>query len=93
MMQRTNIYLENEDIGYYKNAAKRCGISMSEAIREDLRQQRKLDGPRGSNWAKSLLEMAKKAKPNKDGLTDVSRRHDYYLYEYDINQKNARKKK
>ena len=84
MLKRTNIYLENQEIAYYKTTAKRCGVSMSEAIRKDLRKQRLLGNACGGNWAQSLLRMAENAVPDREGKTDVSRRHDYYLQEDEI---------
>lgn len=77
MLQRTNIYLPTELINFYKTQAAQQKSTMSDVVRQVLTKGAKEKKP---NWAQSLLELAKRAPIPGSKITDLSKRHDYYLY-------------
>lgn len=77
MLQRTNIYLPDQMINYLKTRAKEEKVTMSDVVRKVLAKEAE---KKQTNWAQSLLELAKKAPRPKEKIRDLSKRHDYYLY-------------
>lgn len=76
-------------INLLKRKAEEERVAMSAIIRKILGE--KMDEERG-NAAKSLLELARRAPKNKIGVSDLSKRHDYYLYIEPYERKQKRKR-
>lgn len=75
MLVRTNIYLPKETTDFLKLKAKSEGKTMAAVIRTLLEKEVAVSQ---TNWAESMLKLAKKA--GKSNIGDLSKRHDYYLY-------------
>lgn len=78
MMQRTNIYLPKQELLLAKELASSENTTVSAVVRRSLHKELT---QKGTNWASSLLAMAKNAeKSKKSGPKDLAKNHDYYIY-------------
>lgn len=78
-MQRTQVYLEKENVAALKSLARREDKPMAQVIREVVNAGLSQKQRKTSSGAEFLLKMAKKA--SKKGPKDLSTRLDYYIYE------------
>lgn len=77
MLQRTNIYLPQDLLNYFRFRARDEKTTMAAVIRKSLEINTLAE--KTSNWARSLLAVAKRAGKSK--YQNLAQNHDQYLYQ------------
>lgn len=82
MLQRTNIYLEPEDLSFLKETAYLENTTMSHVVRQYIKEkkEKKMQKPTPYDSIMKLIELGKDTPRSRTKSRDGALNHDYYIY-------------